>query len=252
MLASIPLDLQAHDTFFVVAHFHYVLIGGALFPLFGAFHYWFPKFTGRLIDEKLGKLSFWILFVGFNLTFFPMHLVGLEGMTRRIYTYSAEMGWGPANLLATVGAFVIAFGGVLFIANVSRSLQQGTVADADPWEAGTLEWATDSPPPNYNFVHLPVVTDRYPLWTDRSDRGIVVGLRNDRREVLATSMLDAQPHHRSVLPGSSIWPVLTALGLTIGLVGSVAAFSWYFVASALGMIGLIGWFWPREPLEKQP
>src|SRR3954466_2154874 len=107
MLASIPLNLQAHDTFFVVAHFHYVLIGGALFPLFGGFHYWFPKFTGRMIDERLGKLAFWVLFVVFNLTFFPMHVLGLHGMPRRIYTYSAEMGWGFSNTLATIGAFVI-------------------------------------------------------------------------------------------------------------------------------------------------
>src|SRR6185437_10234719 len=108
MLASIPIDLQSHDTFFVVAHFHYVLIGGALFPLFGAFHYWFPKLTGRMIDESLGKLSFWLLFIGFNMTFFPMHILGMNGMTRRIYTYGAELGWGNLNLLATCGAFLIA------------------------------------------------------------------------------------------------------------------------------------------------
>jgi heme/copper-type cytochrome/quinol oxidase subunit 1 len=110
-LASIPLDLQAHDTFFVVAHFHYVLIGGALFPLFGGFHYWFPKFTGRMMDERLGKLSFWILFVGFNLTFFPMHWLGMAGMTRRVYTYIPGLGWDHANLAATIGAFVILLGG---------------------------------------------------------------------------------------------------------------------------------------------
>jgi cytochrome c oxidase subunit I len=252
MLASIPLNLQAHDTFFVVAHFHYVLIGGALFPLFGAFHHWFPKLTGRMLDEKLGKIAFWILFVGFNLTFFPMHIVGLYGMTRRIYTYPAEMGWGPMNLLATVGAFMIAAGGAIFIANVMRSLRRGPVADSDPWEGGTLEWATSSPPANYNFAHLPVVADRYPLWSPKEDRGIVVGLRNDRREVLVTTTLDADPQHRFVLPGASIWPFLTALGASLGLVGSVFSFSWYYVATVLGMIGLIGWFWPREPLEVEP
>src|SRR3954471_1052096 len=121
VLASIPLNLQAHDTFFVVAHFHYVLIGGALFPLFGGFHYWFPKFTGRMIDEKLGKITFWVLFIGFNLTFFPMHLLGLNGMPRRVYTYTAEVGWTGGNLLATTGAVIIAIGGALFITNVIRS-----------------------------------------------------------------------------------------------------------------------------------
>ena len=251
MLASIPLDLQEHDTFFVVAHFHYVLIGGALFPLFGAFHHWFPKFTGRMIDETLGKITFWVLFVGFNLTFFPMHILGLNGMTRRIYTYPAEMGWGPANLLATIGAVIIAIGGVIFIANVLRSRKSGARAGDDPWEAGTLEWAASSPPANYNFAHLPVVTDQYPLWTPRASRGVVTGMRPDRREVLVTSVNDAEPQHRKVLPSSSIWPFFAAVGFTIGLVGSVFAFSWYFVAAALGGIGLVGWFWPKKPLEPQ-
>jgi heme/copper-type cytochrome/quinol oxidase subunit 1 len=173
-------------------------------------------------------------------------------MTRRIYTYAAEMGWGQANLLATAGAITIAFGGVIFIANVLRSLSRGSRADSNPWEAGTLEWAADSPPANYNFVNLPLITARYPLWTERSERGIVVGMRNDRREVLITTLMDAEPHHRSVLPGSSIWPFLTALGFSIGLVGSVAAFYWYYIASVLGMIGLIGWFWPRQPLDIKP
>src|SRR5205807_7473383 len=128
MLASIPLDLQAHDTFFVVAHFHYVLIGGSLFPLFGGFHYWFPKFTGRMIDEKLGKVAFWILFVGFNLTFFPMHLVGLRGMTRRVYTYPPSVGWQNMNLLATAGAFIILIGGIVFIVNAVTSSKSGARA----------------------------------------------------------------------------------------------------------------------------
>ena len=252
MLASIPVDLQTHDTFFVVAHFHYVLIGGALFPLFGGFHYWFPKFTGRLIDETLGKVTFWMLFVGFNLTFFPMHLLGLHGMTRRIYTYPAEMGWGLNNLLATSGAFVIALGGVLFIVNVFRSSKRGAFASNDPWGSGTLEWAATSPPERFNFANLPVVNDRYPLWVEPHERGHVIGMRDDRREIVVTTLLDAEPHHRSVLPGSSIWPFLTAAGLTIGLVGSIVSFSWYYVASFLGMIGLIGWFWPHEPLEVKP
>jgi cytochrome c oxidase subunit 1 len=252
MLASIPLDLQNHDTYFVVAHFHYVLIGGALFPLFGAFHHWFPKITGRMIDETLGKLSFWLLFVGFNVTFFPMHILGLNGMTRRIYTYSTDLGWADGNMIATAGAFLIAIGGIVFIVNAVTSMRAPANAGEDPWDAPTLEWAVPSPPPNYNFVYPPVVSSPTPLWTDPALRTVVTGLRTDRREILVTGATEAEPQFRSVLPGSSIWPFLTAVGLTIGLWGSVFAFSSYFLASLLGAIGLVGWFWPRKPLEIVP
>jgi len=252
ILASIPLDLQAHDTFFVVAHFHYVLIGGALFPLFAGFHYWFPKFTGRMMDERLGKLSFWILFIGFNLTFFPMHWLGMLGMTRRVYTYIPGLGWENANLAATTGAFVILCGGLIFIANALRSRGSGERAENDPWEASTLEWEAESPPAPYNFPNLPVITSRAPLWTPACERGIVIGLRENRREILITEVLGTEPHHRSVQPAPSLWPLLTALGFSIGLTGSIFGFSWYYVASVLGMIGLVGWFWPERPLEVDP
>lgn len=252
MLASVPLDLQEHDTFFVVAHFHYVLIGGAVFPLFGAFYHWFPKMTGRLMSETVGKWNFWILFVGFNLTFFPMHILGLKGMPRRVYTYLPDMGWGPANLLATIGAFTIALGGVVFIANVVVSRKRGAIAGDDPWDAGSLEWATSSPPPNYNFENLPAVTSRYPLWVAPEDRVVVTGLRNDRREALVTTLMDAEPRYRLVLPMPSIWPLLTAIAVSIGFIGSVFN-PWYIVwGTILTAIGFIGWFWPRRPLELRP
>jgi cytochrome c oxidase subunit 1 len=252
MLASVPLDLQVHDTFFVVAHFHYVLIGGALFPLFGAFFHWFPKMTGRMMNEFLGKVTFWVLFIGFNVTFFPMHILGLHGMPRRVYTYPPEMGWGPLNLLATTGAFLIALGGILFIVNVFWSRKHGAVAGHNPWDADSLEWATASPPENYNFEYLPVVTSRAPLWVAREDRTFVTGLRNDRREVLVTTLMDATPRFRYVLPSSSIWPFITAVAVSIGFVGSVFN-PWHIITgSILTGLGLLGWFWPRRPLELEP
>ncbi len=252
MLASMPLDLQVHDTFFVVAHFHYVLIGGALFPLFGAFYHWFPKMTGRMMDETVGKLNFWILFVGFNLTFFPMHILGLKGMTRRIYTYPPEMDWATDNLLATIGACIIALGGIVFLFNVLYSRKRGKIAGNDPWNADTLEWATASPPENYNFEYLPVASSRSPLWVPPADRTAVTGLRDDRREVLVVTLMDAKPHHRYVIPGPSIWPFITAIAVTIGFAGSVFN-SWYITyGSILTGLALIGWFWPRQPRELKP
>jgi cytochrome c oxidase subunit 1 len=208
--------------------------------------------TGRMLNETWGKISFWILFIGFNLTFFPMHILGLYGMTRRIYTYPSDLGWAQSNLLATIGAFVIAVGGGVFIANVLSRHKEGEVAGDNPWDAGTLEWAVASPPRDYNFAYLPVAEGRHPLWIPPDNRTLVTGMRKDRREILVTTLMDAAPHHRYVLPGPTVWPFLTALGAGIGLSGSVFQFGWYFVAAGLAGLGLVGWFWPRRSAELIP
>jgi len=164
MLAAAAFDWQLSDTYFVVAHFHYVLIGGLLFTIFAAIYYWFPKATGRMLSERLGKWHFWLLVVGFNLTFFPLHFAGAAGMPRRIYTYGADRGWETYNLLASAGVVVQAVAIACFVANVLWALRRGPKAGDDPWDAWTLEWSTTSPPPEYNFETLPVVHSRRPLW----------------------------------------------------------------------------------------
>jgi len=164
MLAATPFDWQLTDSYFVVAHFHYVLIGGLLFTIFAAMYYWFPKATGRMLSETLGRWHFWLLVIGFNLTFGPQHLLGILGMPRRIYTYAPGRGWELLNLLSSLGVVFQALAVLFFVWNVIRALRQGALAGDDPWDAWTLEWTTTSPPPEYNFETLPEVRSRRPLW----------------------------------------------------------------------------------------
>ena len=245
MLASVPLDLQVHDTYFVVAHLHYVLIGGAVFPLFGAIYYWYPKITGRLMSERLGRWNFWLFFIGFNVAFFPMHWLGLHGMPRRVYTYSAEMGWGTMNAIASLGALLIAISVLLFIVNVWRSRRHGEPAGADPWGAGTLEWSMPSPPPACNFEAIPIVHGRDPLWEPQHDPKAVAGLAVDSREVLLTTVLDAKPDNRESFPNPTIWPFVGAIATTVLFVGSIFT-PWAVVWGSVPVaIALTAWFWPR-------
>ena len=162
--ASAPVDFSVTDTYFIVAHMHYVLFAAAGFAGFAAIYYWFPKFTGKLMNDRLGHVHFWLLFIGFNLTFFPQHQLGLLGMPRRVATYRADAGFTFLNLLSTIGAFVIAVGVVVFAWNLLRSVRHGEPAGDDPWDGQTLEWATTSPPPEHNFDALPPIRSERPVW----------------------------------------------------------------------------------------
>jgi cytochrome c oxidase subunit I+III len=249
MLAAVPLNIQVHDTFFVVAHFHYVLIGGAVFPLMGALYYWHPKITGRMLSERLSRWVFALFFIGFHLTFFPMHVLGLHGMPRRIYTYPEALGWGTLNGLASAGALLMACGVAIFLVDVVRARLAGAVAPDNPWEAGTLEWATSSPPANSNFLYPPTVGGREPLWDDPADQPVIVGLRSDVRDVLVTHVLDAEPDHRVEFPTPSIWPLLTGLTTTALFIWSIFT-PWGVVYGALPVfVTLVGWFWPKSADE---
>ena len=251
IIASVPLDLQLHDTYFIVAHFHYVLIGGAVFPLLGILTYWFPKITGRMMSETLGKIGFWTMFLGFQLAFFPMHFAGLLGMPRRVYTYPAGLGLELPNMLSSIGAFVVAAAVVLFVVNGLYSLYRGAIAPPNPWGASSLEWATSSPPPPYNFEHIPVVETRTPLWDAHGELPVVTGLRVDEKEILLTTVVAAAPDLREPVPAASLWPLIAAIAVGVLFVSSIFS-PWAVVFGAIpAAIATAAWFWPKE-LKRHP
>ena len=263
MTGSVPVDWQLTDTYFVVAHLHYVLIGINVFPVVGATYFWFPKMTGRLLSERLGRWNFWTMFIGFNLGFFPMHISGLLGMPRRVYTYAEGMGWDWLNLITTLGSFVFAAGVLVFIWNVLVSYRHGKLAGPNPWDAPTLEWATPSPPPPYNFTVIPTVASRHPLWEDRlggaapgEESFAHAGLVLERgRETVGTAPMDAKPDIILKMPGDSFAPVIFAAALT-GIFVGLLLLAWWLVALATlgaGAAALV-WLWPQRALgeTKEP
>ena len=257
MTAAVPVDLQLTHTYFVVAHLHYVIIGINVFPVVGGIFYWFPKFTGRLMNETLGKWTFWVMFIGFNVGFFPMHILGLAGMPRRIYTYPEGLGWGPLNLVVTLGSYVFAIGVLLFFVNVFVSLKRGKPAGNNPWDAASLEWSTSSPPPVYNFAVIPTVASRYPLWEGRLNQGedrssTQQGFLLDKgRETMGTTSLDAEPDVILKMPPDSYSPLLLALALAAVFIGALLH-SWWLLGACLvvTLLASIAWLWPLRSLSQ--
>ena len=249
MTASAALDLQLTDTYFVVAHFHYVLVGGAMFPLFGAFCYWYPKATGRLMSERLGRLAFFLIVGGFNLGFFPMHLLGLMGMPRRVYTYPPGLGWEHLNQLATLGSAISVLGGVVFVANALWSQWRGEPAGEDPWGGASLEWAARNGL-GVSFDYQPRVASMTPLWEPGALK-VMDGVGVDKRELLVTSVVDAAPLYRQKSAGPSLWPLAAALAVSAMFVGSIFT-PWALVAGGPPIAAaLIGWFWPKRPTRNE-
>jgi cytochrome c oxidase subunit I len=258
MHATPPPDLQQHGTYFVVAHLHYVLYGGSIFGLFAGIHYWFPKFSGRMLDEKLAQITFWVMFFGFNVTFFPMHFTGLQGMPRRVYTYTAALGVSDLNLVSTIGSFILFASVAMFTWNLWTSLRQGKLAPWDPWDGATLEWATSSPPPEYNFAVIPTVLGReafwqlkYPEWrgagrASPESLGMVpvIGGAGTATDAVA---LQSQPPVQIHMPRPSWFPLIVAVGILFLLIGVI----YTFVLSGIGLLvmlyGVYSWVFEPPP-----
>jgi cytochrome c oxidase subunit 1/cytochrome c oxidase subunit I+III len=260
MTAAVPLDWQLTDTYFVVAHLHYVLLGINVFPVIGGLYYWFPKITGRMTSERLGRWGFWVSFIGFNLAFFPMHLSGLRGMPRRVYTYPADMGWDAANMVTSLGSAVFAVGVLITLYNLAVSRVRGAPAGANPWDAATLEWSVSSPPPPYNFRRIPIVASRHPLWEGRLDHGTGRSLLDTDialehgRQTLATTTLDAEADAILRMPDDSLAPLLLALALTIAFAG-LLAHVWWLAGAGAALSALVSAIWlapspPPVPAEE--
>ena len=263
----VPADTQQTDTYYVVAHFHYVLFGGLIFAIFGGLYYWWPKVFGRMLNDRLGKLNFWLMLIGFNLTFFPMHILGLEGQPRRTYTYASGMGWDNLNLLVSIGSFIIAAGVLVFLVNIITSTLHGEKAGADPWDARTLEWSTPTPVPEYNFAEIPVVHARDDFWHRKyteDAEGRLVRLPAGGSDSGATGAVatlekdagsgdhgdgpvegDGDSHgegHGIHMPSPSYFPFILCLGLPILGYAAVFKSPWLAIPGVLVLVfGMYAW-----------
>ncbi|HWO93936.1 MAG TPA: cytochrome c oxidase subunit I [Dehalococcoidia bacterium] len=237
--AIVPADSQQQDTYYIVSHFHQVLFGGAIFALFAGFYYWFPKMTGRMLNDTLGHIHFWGMLIGFNLTFQPMMILGLNGMPRRVFEYPEGMGWDLWNLVATVGAFMIAVSVLAFMINIVRSWRSGERAPADPWDGRTLEWSIPSPPPHYNFAEIPVVHARDPFWHQK----YIEDAQGRAIPIPAGGAIDVEEHgeeHADIhMPSPSYFPVIIALGLPLMAAGLMFG---YWITAIGGVILALGVF----------
>lgn len=225
MHASPPIDTQQQDSYFIVAHFHYVLAAGSMQGILAGIYYWFPKFSGRMLSEKLGKWHFWLNIIGINLTFFPMHFLGVDGMPRRIYTYPAGFNWEFWNFWVTIGAYITVVSGLVFLYNILSTLMNGKAAPADPWDARTLEWAISSPPPEYNFLHVPQVQARDDFWHRKYE------LKNFQPE----------QEGEVLLPNPTIWPLVVGVGLALLGFGFIFGFALSVLGVATIVFGAFAW-----------
>lgn len=238
-LSAAPANTQIHHTYFVVGHFHYVMIGGALFSLMAALHYWSPKMFGRMMNESLGKISFWTLFVGFNATFFPMHILGVLGMPRRIYTYSAETGWEFWNAVSTIGAFIMAVSIMVTLYNLAITMRKPMDAVADPWDGRTLEWMISSPPPAHNFDELPIVSSRDELWHRKHPH--LEPLAGATAEETAAASELVGDEDEIVMPGNSYMPLFMSLGIFVAGYGLLYSLPVFWLGIAWAIVGMMGW-----------
>ncbi len=252
--ASPPTDAQQQDTYYIVAHIHYVLFGGSIFGLLSGIYYWFPKSTGRMLHEGLGKLHFWLAFIGMNIAFGPMHWLGMDGMPRRIYTYDSSMGWDFWNLVSTAGSLLIAVSTLVFLWNVFITMRKEKDAPADPWDGRTLEWSIASPPPHYNFSEIPTVHGRDAFWDQKYVEGAdgrPVPVPAGGAAAHSQGNEESEEHHDIHMPGLSYFPIIVALGLAMAAAGIMI----HLAVTALGVLvtffGIYGWaFEPADPEEQ--